>query len=106
MSNNVKICDVTNIIPGQVNLFQLENKEIAFCQMNDKYYAFDNECTHQFGSLSDGWLEEYKIECPLHGAQFDIRNGKALCLPAVEDIETYEVVINGNEVFIKTDKNQ
>ncbi len=101
MPKVIKVCEIQELTPGQVQSFQVEDKEISICQVNGNYYAFDDVCTHQYGSLSDGWLEEYTIECPLHGAQFDIRSGEVLCLPAVENINTYKVVIDESNVFIE-----
>lgn len=103
MSKVIKVCELRDLKSTKALSFHVENKEIAVCQVNGKYFAFDNECTHQFGILSDGWLEDYKIECPLHGAQFDIRDGKALCMPAVDDITAYEVIIRDGEVLVKMD---
>ncbi len=101
MPKIIKVCEIQELTPGQVQLFQVEDKEISICRVNGNYYAFDDVCTHQYGSLSDGWLEGYTIECPLHGAQFDIRSGEVLCLPAVENIDTYKVVIDESNVFIE-----
>jgi 3-phenylpropionate/trans-cinnamate dioxygenase ferredoxin subunit len=103
MSKLVKIFSKQEIGPNQVESFQIGDKYLAICQLDGKYYAFDELCTHQFGPLSDGWLEGYTIECPLHGARFDVRNGEAICLPAVEKLQTYKVVVQGESIMIELD---
>ena len=61
-------------------------------------YCTGNLCTHAEAYLSDGYLEGFEIECPLHGARFDIRTGAALCAPASQDILVYPVRVVGDEV--------
>jgi 3-phenylpropionate/trans-cinnamate dioxygenase ferredoxin subunit len=69
---------------------------IALCEV----FATSDVCTHAFALLSDGFLEDGCIECPLHQARFDIRTGKVLCAPATENIRTYPVKIDGEDVFV------
>jgi 3-phenylpropionate/trans-cinnamate dioxygenase ferredoxin subunit len=57
-------------------------------------------CTHSEASLSEGDISNYKIECWLHGAEFDLRTGEALTPPAVEKLETFEVRRDGDTVTI------
>lgn len=55
-------------------------------------------CTHAYALLSDGWLDGYEIECPLHGARFDVRTGAALTSPAETALATYPVRVAGDAV--------
>lgn len=103
MSEFIKVCFVNNIRPGEVKGFLIQNKQIAICRIKNEYFAFDEICSHQNASLASGWLEDYTIECPIHGALFDVKTGEALSLPAVEDINTYEIKIRGDEIFVKPD---
>ena len=75
-------------------------KSIALYQIDGEVYATDNICTHGNARLCDGFLEGHEIECPLHQGKFDIRTGKALCAPLIDDIKTYPVRIEGNRVFV------
>jgi 3-phenylpropionate/trans-cinnamate dioxygenase ferredoxin subunit len=77
-------------------------KRIALFRDSGEVFATDDVCTHAFALLSEGFLEDGCIECPLHQARFDIRTGKALCAPATEDIRTYPVRIDGDGVWIAT----
>ena len=56
-----------------------------------EFYAIADLCSHDDGPLGDGDLEDHEIICPRHGARFDVRTGKVLSLPAVEDISAYPV---------------
>lgn len=64
-------------------------------------YAFSDVCTHEEGTLSDGVVMDDKvIECPLHGARFNMATGKVLALPAMEDIQVYKTKIEGDDILI------
>jgi 3-phenylpropionate/trans-cinnamate dioxygenase ferredoxin subunit len=65
-------------------------------------YAVEDVCTHDGGQLDQGVLENSTIECPRHGATFDVRTGAALTLPATEPLPTYRVRVEGDDVFIET----
>ncbi len=78
------------------------DREIAIYHLpGGEFRATDNVCTHEYAQLSDGWLEEGEIECPLHAGRFDVRTGKALCAPVEKDIAVYEVRVDGDAVMIK-----
>ena len=74
--------------------------KIALYRSGGEFFATDDVCTHAYALLSDGWLEEGCIECPLHQARFDIRTGKALCEPATEDLKTYPVRVEGDAIYV------
>jgi 3-phenylpropionate/trans-cinnamate dioxygenase ferredoxin subunit len=65
------------------------------------YYAIEDRCSHDDGPLCEGDREGFEIECPRHGAHFDLRTGKALTLPATEDVDTYPVVVRQGEIFVE-----
>ena len=73
-------------------------RPLALYRVDGKVYCTGNLCTHAEAYLSDGYLEGFEIECPLHGARFDIRTGAALCVPASRDIAVYPARIVGDEV--------
>ena len=73
-------------------------RPLALYRVEGKVYCTGNLCTHAEAYLSDGYLEGFEIECPLHGARFDIRTGAALCAPASQDILVYPVRVVGDEV--------
>ena len=74
-------------------------RPLALYNVEGAVYCTDNLCTHAEAFLSDGYLEGHEIECPLHGARFDIRNGRVLCQPATKDIATYPVKVEDGDVL-------
>jgi len=84
-------------LPNGERLFvEVEGLPIVILNIGGIFYAIDDVCTHDNGPLGDGDLDGHTIICPRHGARFDIRNGKALSLPAYKNIDTYPVrVVSG-----------
>lgn len=78
----------------------LRGRRIGICKFEDRFYAFDNICTHEYACLSDGFLDGRTIECPLHQARFDVITGEALNPPAVRPIQRFEVSVRGNQLFV------
>jgi len=97
----VKLLKKNEIKNGEVKVFEGYGKRIALAKLDDNLYAFDDVCTHDYGTLTDGVISGPEIECPRHGARFDVRTGEALCLPAVTPIEIYPVIIEGDEIAIE-----
>jgi 3-phenylpropionate/trans-cinnamate dioxygenase ferredoxin subunit len=80
-----------DIPPERVAVFHIGDHEVAVCNVKGEFYAIDDLCTHDGGSLDQGELDGEEIECPRHGARFDVRTGAAVQLPAFEPVETHEV---------------
>jgi 3-phenylpropionate/trans-cinnamate dioxygenase ferredoxin subunit len=85
----VRVVAADEIGPGGRILFEVDGQPVAVFNVSGKYYAIGDVCTHDDGPLGDGELDGYQIVCPRHGARFDIRNGRALTLPAVVDTPWY-----------------
>lgn len=100
MARLVKVARRDEIAPGQVKMVAIDGQVIALCNVEGAFYAVDNVCTHDYGPLSDGDLYGHAIECPRHGAQFDVRTGEVVMLPAMKPIATYEVKLEGEELAI------
>jgi 3-phenylpropionate/trans-cinnamate dioxygenase ferredoxin component len=97
----VKIASVDDVKAGTVKIYELAGKQIALCHAGDQFFAVEDVCTHDGGPLGEGELVDCQIECPRHGARFDIKTGQALTLPAVTPVPTYPLEIRGNEILIK-----
>jgi NAD(P)H-dependent nitrite reductase small subunit len=80
---------------------RLGNRRIALYRLEGHIYALDDVCTHALALLSQGFIEGGAVECPLHGARFDIATGRCLSPPATVDLRTYEVRVEGGEVFVR-----
>ena len=95
------------LVAGRPVAVDVDGKPVCVARVGDEVFAISNICTHSYAELSDGEIKDYKIECWLHGADFDLRTGEALTLPATEAVETFHVERVGDEVFIsqKTKEN-
>jgi anthranilate 1,2-dioxygenase large subunit len=76
---------------------------VALYKLDGEVFATHGICTHAMAILADGFVEDGKIECPLHQGLFDIKSGKALTAPLTEDLRTYPVKIEGNDVLVDLD---
>ncbi len=86
---------------GEMKRVLIDGKEILLANLDGTFYATDDICTHADANLSDGELDGELVECPLHAACFNVKTGKAETDPAEEDLQTYEVKVEGDEVLIK-----
>ena len=74
----------------------VDERAVLLVHIAGEVFAFEDVCTHDGQPLTDGELEGHQIECPRHGARFDVRTGRALCMPAVEPVRVYPVrIIDG-----------
>ena len=93
------------IPPERVAVFEVGDHEVAVCNVGGQFYAIDDLCTHDGGSLDQGQLEGDEIECPRHGARFNVTSGEATQLPAFEPVETHEVRIDGDTITVGVEHN-
>jgi 3-phenylpropionate/trans-cinnamate dioxygenase ferredoxin subunit len=100
MADLVPVANRSEIPPGGKKLVEVDGRAIAVFNVGGSFYALDDLCTHDGGPLAEGELLGTEIQCPRHGARFDIRTGKALCLPAVEPVTTHHVEVRGEEIFV------
>ncbi|PIQ83167.1 MAG: biphenyl 2,3-dioxygenase [Candidatus Omnitrophica bacterium CG11_big_fil_rev_8_21_14_0_20_63_9] len=100
----IALAKASDIPVGQFKPVQTHGKHLLVCHTETGFSVIDDTCTHDDGPLADGWLEGNAIECPRHGARFDVKTGKVLCLPAAVPINAYAVKVDGDEV--KVDVNQ
>jgi naphthalene 1,2-dioxygenase system ferredoxin subunit len=85
----------------EIKLVEVDGRQIALCQFEDKVFAFDNICSHEEACFSDGMVTGDEVECPLHLARFCIRTGEYLSSPATKDIDTFPVKIEGTSIYIQ-----
>jgi 3-phenylpropionate/trans-cinnamate dioxygenase ferredoxin subunit len=76
-------------------------ESICVTRIGDEVFAVNDVCSHSDASLSEGEVSDFKIECWLHGAEFDLRTGEALTPPAVAPIKTYPVTVDGDSVTVE-----
>lgn len=98
----VKLATVDDVPQNEVRMFEYEGEQIAIFNCNGTFYATTNICTHAYAELHEGFFdaEECSIECPLHGARFNVETGAVLALPAFAPLEIYPVQIEGNDILV------
>jgi 3-phenylpropionate/trans-cinnamate dioxygenase ferredoxin subunit len=98
----VVLCTRDEIPPGAARRFDVGEHRIALVRIGDDFYAIGDRCSHAEASLSEGqvWEDEHEIECPQHGAAFDLRTGEPKTLPATQPVPVYEVVVEGDDVKV------
>lgn len=103
MASFVKVAKIEDLPPGTHQLLDLDGRSIALFNVDGTLYAIDDLCTHDGGPLVEGAVDGFEVECPRHGARFDIRTGKALCMPAFEPVSTHRVEVRGGEIWLAVD---
>jgi 3-phenylpropionate/trans-cinnamate dioxygenase ferredoxin subunit len=103
MPEFVKVAVRGEIPPGGKKLVEIDGRAIAVFNVDGAYHAIDDVCTHDGGPLAEGTLVGAEIRCPRHGARFDVRTGKALCLPAVEPVAVHAVEARGDDILVAVD---
>ena len=81
----------------------LAGRTLALFRIEDDFYVIGDTCSHAMASLSEGELWDYDVECPLHGAEFDVRTGVARTLPATQPVPTYQVRLEAGRVMVNVD---
>jgi nitrite reductase/ring-hydroxylating ferredoxin subunit len=94
------IAKVSDTPPGTISVHEVGEVRVALCNVNGRFYAIDDVCTHDGGSLDQGDLEGDLVECPRHGAKFNVTTGRAVVLPAVRPVKTYPVEVDGDDVRV------
>jgi len=90
----------SDVPAGRVRVFEVGERSIALANVDGDFFAIDNLCTHDGGPLGEGTLAGDQVECPRHGARFDVRTGAVRALPAVRPVRTYPVRLEGDEVSV------
>jgi len=101
MPQYTKVASGGDITPGSAKLLEINGKRIALFNVDGIYYAIDDTCTHRGGPLSEGMVEGEEVECPWHGARFNLNTGVVLGGPAPKDVACYNVRVQGDDVEIE-----
>ena len=101
MSKFVKVAKKSEIADQSARMVEVEGKELALFKIGGEFHAIDNTCTHQGGPLSEGMIEDDEVECPWHGATFNIKTGQVLGRPASTNVSRYNVRVTDEDVEIE-----
>jgi 3-phenylpropionate/trans-cinnamate dioxygenase ferredoxin subunit len=100
MAEFTTVASAADFASGDRVVVEVKGHYVAVFKVGDHFYAIEDLCTHDDGPLAEGDLHGTVIECPRHGATFDIANGKVLSFPAITDVPWYELRVVGDEVQI------
>lgn len=92
---------LATLTEGKPVRLEKNGKSICVARVGDEVFAIGDNCSHSDATLSEGDVTGFKIECWLHGAEFDLRTGEALTLPAVMPVEVYAVSVDGDSVTVE-----
>jgi 3-phenylpropionate/trans-cinnamate dioxygenase ferredoxin subunit len=89
-----------SLTEGKPIAVDVNGTAVCVARVGDEVFAVADTCTHSDASLSEGEVSGFKIECWLHGAEFDLRSGAALTPPATQALQNFKVQRNGNQLVI------
>lgn len=99
----VAIAKASELGPGQMKIVEAGGERIALCNVGGTFYAIQDLCTHDDGPLGEGTLRGGVVECPRHGARFDVKTGAAVRMPAVAPVRIFPVRVEGGSVVVEVD---
>ena len=99
-----RVARKSDIAAGTVQVYEVGGRSICLANLDgENFYAIDNLCTHDGGPLGEGKLADGTVECPRHGARFDLKTGAVRALPAVRPVKTYGVEVSGEEICVEVE---
>ncbi len=101
MAEWTRVAAVTDVEPGTFKALAAGRRRIVLCNVDGDFYALRDLCSHDDLPLSNGDLEGSEFVCIHHGARFDVCTGRALCLPAIQPVTTYETEVRDGDVFVQ-----
>lgn len=104
MSDWINAVAESDLPAGSHTVVEVEGAEILLVNLDGEYYAIEDICTHDGGDLSTGCLVEGSMECPRHGARFDVKTGEVTAPPAYEAVDTFPVRVVDGVIQLKDDR--
>ncbi len=94
------VARVGDLPPGEMMQVRVGRQRIGLYNVDGEFFATDDTCSHEEASLTEGFLFDDIVECPLHGAAFCVRTGEVEAFPAVISIDTFEVRVVDDQIQI------
>ncbi|MDH3674474.1 MAG: non-heme iron oxygenase ferredoxin subunit [Anaerolineae bacterium] len=104
MAEFIKVATTSDLAPGEKMLVEYEDEDVGLFNIDGKFYAISDVCTHDDGPLVEGTLDGEYIICPRHGARFHVKTGKQT-MPAVSPVPRYKVKIDDGDVLIAPEQD-
>ncbi len=104
MNGWVRVCSTAELLPGESRVAWDGDTPILVVNLAGDFHALEDRCTHEDYELSAGAIDGDQVECTLHGARFDLRNGEALCAPAYAAVPKFPVKVEDGAVWTRDDR--
>ena len=103
----IRVCEAGELLPGETTVAWDGDTPILVVNLDGDYYALEDRCSHEEFELSSGAFDaaDGSVECVLHGARFDVRDGRALCAPAYEPVPKFPVKVEHGGVWTRDDRD-
>lgn len=102
MPDWVEVAKISDLPQGQVKVVTAAGRRLALARVGaNNFFALEDLCTHDQGPLGEGELVGQEVECPRHGARFDVKTGQPVTLPAVVPVRTFPVRVEGERVWVQ-----
>jgi 3-phenylpropionate/trans-cinnamate dioxygenase ferredoxin component len=102
----IRVASASELGDDEAKTVNVAGNAVALYRIDDEFFATESMCTHGKALLSDGFVEDGCIECPLHQGRFDIRTGKALCAPVTIGLRTYSVKRDCDDIYVQPEPRQ
>lgn len=96
----IKVASAQELSNDEAKTVNVAGQGVALFRIDGEFFATDSMCTHATALLSEGYVEDGCVECPLHQGRFDIRTGKAMCAPVTVDLRTHPVKREGDDIYV------
>ena len=102
-TEQITVCNVADLPEGEMRLVEVDGRKIGVFNCGGDMLAIEDRCSHDDGPLAEGEFDAgaCTVECPRHGSLFDLRSGRPRTLPAYQPVETFEVLVEGDEVKLE-----
>jgi 3-phenylpropionate/trans-cinnamate dioxygenase ferredoxin component len=100
MTDFIKVAHLDDLEDGDLMAVEVDGEPVCLAKVDGEVFAFTDNCTHISGPLDEGELDGDVLTCPWHGAQFNVRTGKVLRGPARQDIQTYAVRVDNDDILV------
>ena len=101
MGNLVNVGKTSDVPEGEMKLVEVGEERILLSNIGGNFYAIGEVCSHADGPLSDGDIEDDEVECPFHGARFNLKTGLNTSPPAYEAVPCYPVSVQNDDILIE-----
>jgi nitrite reductase/ring-hydroxylating ferredoxin subunit len=100
-ADRLRLCEASEVKPGTMLRVHPEAMSpILICNVDGKFHAVDDECTHAIASLSEGKLQGNIVVCPMHGGSFDVCSGQPTSLPCKQPLRTWPLEVADGKVYL------